>query len=355
VTAGALAVDAGTRPWSRRRVLASTWFPSVVAVVIAAGATALLLSFEGVGFGEGVRVLWEFAGSDAFSRRQWIQRSIPLALIAIGLIFPFRAGIWNVGAEGQFLLGAAGAAAVATKVSLPGPSSLAGMAVVGTAAGGVWAWIAGRLRADHGINEVVVTLMLNLVAYQLFVWALRVPLRDPGSPVPQTASFDDDSVLPKLPWVDVHAGLLVLAVLAVVAAVVLARSRLGLQLRAVGHNAAAAEALALPVGRLAVRSMVISGSVAGLAGMLEASGVHERALLGMSPGFGFTAVVVMLLGQRTVVGCLLGAALFGFLVVGADGLQTEFGVAPDLVTAVQAIAVLAVLGVSTLVARGGGA
>ena len=273
-------------------------------------------------------------------------RAVPLAFAGLAVAIAFRAGILNIGAEGQLLMGAAIAAAVAAVVgSLPAPVAIACILLAGAIAGGAWAAIAALLRQKFGVLEVISTIMLNFLAQYLVGWLVRGPLQEPTRVNPQSASLPDALHLPvMLDGTRLHVGVLLAIALAVGAWWWLRETAGGFRLRAVGANAAAAATTGqIKVGRTVVLAFIVSGALAGLAGSVEFTGVTYALYENFSPGYGFTAIAVALLARLNPVGVLATALLFGALEAGANAMQRDAGVPSVVVSVVEATLILLVV------------
>jgi simple sugar transport system permease protein len=273
-------------------------------------------------------------------------RATPLILTGLAVAIAFRAGVFNIGAEGQFIVGAAAATAAALAMhSLPAFILVPSMLVLGFGAGALWAWIAAILRARFHVLEVISTIMLNFVALHLVSYLVRGPLQEPTHIYPQTVTFVDAARLPRFgSTTRLHLGFLV-AVLACVAAWFVVRyTAAGFRLRAVGANPDAARSAGMiDAARATMRAFLISGALAGLAGAIEVSGVTYALYENISPGYGFTAIAVALLAQLNPLAVVGTGILFGALEAGATAMQRDAGVPSVVVSIVEALIILALL------------
>lgn len=273
-------------------------------------------------------------------------RATPLILTGLAVAIAFRAGVFNIGAEGQFIVGAAAATAAALAMhSLPAFILVPSMLVLGFGAGALWAWIAAVLRARFHVLEVISTIMLNFVALHLVSYLVRGPLQEPTHIYPQTVTFVDAARLPRFgSTTRLHLGFLV-AVLACVAAWFVVRyTAAGFRLRAVGANPDAARSAGMiDAARATMRAFLISGALAGLAGAIEVSGVTYALYENISPGYGFTAIAVALLAQLNPLAVVGTGILFGALEAGATAMQRDAGVPSVVVSIVEALIILALL------------
>lgn len=268
----------------------------------------------------------------------------PLVLIGLGLAIAFRARVWNIGAEGQLLMGALAGGAFAIYAPIGSRAVMIPAAcVVGAAAGGAWGSVVGFLRARWGVNEVISSLLLNYVALRTLEYTIRKPLRDPVGFQPVSQTLPDSARLPDVPGLRVHIGLLVGLGLIGVVAYVMRRTPFGFHIKMMGLNRDATEAAGVRTGRLITVVMVLSGAFAGLAGILQVMGPESRLTGNISPGFGFTAIIVALVARMRPVGVLLAAMLIGALTLGGDVIQRTQQVPRVLTIVIQALFVLLIL------------
>ncbi len=270
-------------------------------------------------------------------------RATPYVLAGSGVALCFRAGLANIGAEGQIALGGLAAAAIA--LMLPASGWTPGLALAaGALAGAAWSGLAGLLRVWRGVHEVLSTLLLNFIAALLVAEVLHGAMGEEGSGFPQSPLLDPAAWLPPLVrGFDVHAG----AVLAVLAAgmlqFVLWRTVPGFQWRLVGQSPAAARYAGVPVGWATVSVMAAAGGLAGVAGGVEVLGVHQRLIEGFSTGFGFAAVAIALVAAAEPLAVVPAGLFFAALETGAQAMQRATGVPSSLVLVIQGLTLLFVL------------
>jgi simple sugar transport system permease protein len=273
-------------------------------------------------------------------------RAVPLILAGLAVALAFRAGVLNVGAEGQLLAGAAAAASLGIAAGgRLGAAAPAALLLAAAAAGALWAAPPAWLRARFGALEVISTIMLNFVALHLVGFLVRGPLQEPLGIYPQSDLLPDAARLPSiLPGTRLHAGLLVALLAAAALWWLLARTAAGLRVRLVGANAdAAASAGLIDVPRVTTRAFLASGALAGLAGGVEVMGVTYALYENLSPGYGYTAIAVALLARLHPLGVIASAVLFGALEAGATAMQRDAGVPSTVAAVVEAAIVLAVV------------
>lgn len=290
-----------------------------------------------------------FAGSvgSLYAISETLTAATPLTLAALGIALGFKAGLFNIGAEGQIIMG--GVAAVIVGFSFPGlpvyihlPLAL----VAGALGGAAWASIAGWLRAVTGAHEVILTIMLNLTAMRLLTYLLRnPPIQNPERTDPISKSVLPSARLPDLlDWLDpslrVHAGIFLAVAAAGFVYWLLYRTTVGFELRASGANPDAAHYAGMRAGFVIVTAMALSGALAGLAGANQVLGVIGRVSPNFSSGIGFDAIAVALLGRSHPVGVLVAGLLFGALQAGGRQMQVSAGVSLDLISIIQALIII---------------
>lgn len=269
----------------------------------------------------------------------------PLIAAGLGVGLAFRAGLFNIGGQGQMLMAAAAAGYVATAWDLPFPLHLIAALVAGVVAGAIWAGIAGLLKARTGAHEVIVTIMLNHIAFYLLAWMLATQglLQAPGSNNPKTAPMAESAVLPLIlgPMYKLHLGFLLALIAVAITWWLLERSSLGFRFRAVGENPAAARTAGISVGRMYFTVMLIAGALVGLAGVSQVLGTEPKGFSGgIDAGIGFDAITVALLGRSRPLGILWAGLLFGAFKTGGFTMQASQGVPIEIVLVVQSLIVL---------------
>ena len=298
--------------------------------------------------------LWDGAFGGTRQLTETALKAIPLLLIGLGLSVAFRARVWNIGAEGQFFAGALGGSVVALYgAGLPAAVLVPALLLAGLAGGALWALIPALLRVKRGLSEIFTTLMLNYLAVLLVEYMARGPLRDPNGFLPQSARFVREARLPGLFGTRVHVGALLALLLIPLVALLVWRTPLGFRLRAIGANRSVARFAGIDVNAGIVFALLFSGALAGLAGIIEVSAVHGRLKSGISADYGFTAILVALLGRLHPVGVLLAALFFAALTIGASSMHTQTGLPVALANAIQAVVVLVVLAVDAFYRRRG--
>ncbi|GAA3653668.1 ABC transporter permease [Microbacterium marinilacus] len=269
----------------------------------------------------------------------------PLIAAGLGVALAFRIGMFNIGGRGQMLVAASAAGWVGFAVELPWGLHLLVALVAGVAAGALWGGIAGLLKARTGAHEVIVTIMLNYIAYYLVSWMLRTPglLQAPGSINPKTPAMQETAVLPALlgPQFKLHLGFVLVIAATVLVWWLLNRSSLGFRFRAVGENPSAARVAGIDVKRMYIVGMLLAGGLVGLAGVIEVLGTTTSGFTSaVDAGIGFDAITVALLGRSTPWGTFAAGLLFGALKAGSFTMKTAEQIPLEIVTVVQALIVL---------------
>ncbi len=315
---------------------------------VAAALVGLGLALAALGYapGEALAALLSGAVGSPAAWTATLLKSAPLLLTGLAVALCFRCGVWNIGAEGQLLVGALAATAVATRVAPGAPALLLlpGLLLAGVAAGALWGAIAGVLRASRGVSEVIATILLNFVALQLVALAVQGPLQEAAGAYPKSDPFPAPARLPA--FGRLHAGVLGACLAALALHGLVFRSALGFRMRAVGLAPRAARFAGIPAQRTAAWSLVIGGGLAGLAGACEVAGVTGQLYQELSAGSGYTAIAVALLARLHPLAVIPSALFFGALEAGAGAMQRVAAVPAVATQVVQALVILLSLGVS---------
>ncbi len=278
----------------------------------------------------------------------------PLIITGLAVAIAFRAGIWNIGADGQLIAGATAAA----WVGVAAPASIGWLAlplalIAAAVAGGVWAAIAAWLRSRFGVLEVISTIMLNFIATYGVSYLVRGPLQEPSHVYPQTSSIANGAHMPTLvSGTRLHWGFVIALALAVVTWWVMRYTAAGFRIRASGVNPFAARSAGLiDVRRVTTVAFIASGAIAGVAGAIEISGVTFALYENISPGYGYTAIAVALLAGLNPIGVVGTGILFGALETAAGTMQRNVGIPATTASVIEAIAILAVIAITQLRTR----
>jgi simple sugar transport system permease protein len=284
--------------------------------------------------------LWEGSLGSPNGRVSTLVQAAPLILAGLGVGLAFKAGLFNIGGEGQFLVGAI--SAIAVGVALEGSGAviaISGAVLAAMVGGAAWGFIPGFLKAFSGAHEVVTTIMLNFIAKYLIAYLIAGPLKLPLSPQPVTAPVSD-AALPILFGRDGHIGILIAFAAVPIIWFLLNKMTLGFEIRAVGANPDAARYAGMKPRRLIILTMSIAGLMAGLAGGLNVLGINHQMNASFSTTVGFTAITVSLLGRSNPIGIMFAALLFGMMSAGAQTMQTVADVPRELIALLQAIILL---------------
>jgi len=318
----------------------------VVAVVAAFGLCAIPLLVAGADVLRAYALILKGSLGSAFAISETLARATPIMLTGLAAAVAFRARLWNIGGEGQLYAGALAAVALGTgALDLPGYLLLPLILLGGALAGAALMLGPAILKTRLGVDEVVTTLLLNFVVLLFVGMMLEGPMQDPmGMGWPQSAPVLDQAVLPALVERGrVHAGLVLAVVLGVIVWFVVARTVWGFELRATGLNARAARFAGMPVERVLWRTAVISGALAGLAGVGEVIGLKGYLTQDLSPGYGYAGIVVAMLAQLHPLGVLLAALYVAAVFVGADSMGRALGISSYIANIIVATSLLTML------------
>lgn len=343
---------------AEKRTLASSQLSlTLISVLLGLIVGAIVLAVAGYNPAE---AYWSLL-QGIFGRPRYIARVIiqatPIIITGLSVSFAFRTGLFNIGAEGQFILGALTAAIVGYHIVLPPVIHVVVVFIFAMIAGGIWGGIAGFLKAKFGIHEVIVTIMLNWIALYLNNYftnlpALVRPESESTHKILMSARIDFFARLKANPeewrvfyranpWLadifraPVNLGILIAILLGILMWFVLYRSTLGYELRAVGHSRDAAEFGGINVPASMLKSMAIAGALAGLAGAIHVTGVSQDvSRLSVMEGYGFDGIAVALIGGSTSVGCILAGLLFGGLQYGGTSIQRDLGAPTEVISIV---------------------
>lgn len=325
------------------------------ALAIAAGlvlSLAVTLAVFGLPVGHSMALMAQGAFGDKLAITRTLVKTIPLTITAMGIIVAWRAGMYNIGGEGQFVSGGLAAAVLANWLipsSIPGWMGLTAMLIVSVVGGAAWGGLAGWLKTKRGVEVVISTILLNFVAIQLLAWVVAGPLKDPAGGVPLTLQLPDRVMLPKFdPQTDLHFGIFIAALAAVLTYAFLYFTRAGFRTRLVGEGERAARANRIDADRVKIGAMLISGGLCGLAGGVEYTGIAGQLGTSFAQGWGFLAIPVALLGGLHPFWVVLSALYFGALFAGSRNLAgfTEQGT--TIIYIIQAAAVLGLIAIGAL-------
>jgi ABC-type uncharacterized transport system permease subunit len=347
---------AAASAWKDPRRFLLSWVAlplSLVAALLLGAVMMLVLGANPIN-GYNAMIVGAFDGSYALGSTA--VQAAPLLLVAVGICVAFRANVFNIGGEGQLAMG--GLAGSATALALPHLPSIVLIPLVllaGAAGGAVWGAIPGAFKAYFNVNEILSTIMLNLVAVQVMNWLLAGPMVDKTQNstyglIPETRLLPRNSWLPIIvPNTQLHLGVLVAVLVSVGVWVLLYRTSFGFRLQAVGLSRDASRYAGMPVKRTMTLAMTISGAMCGIGGALLVFGsishrmVTDGSLTGFTGSDGFNGIVVALFGALNPLWSVISAFLFGGMIVGGDALQVATGVPADMVTALEGLVVVFVV------------
>ncbi len=273
-------------------------------------------------------------------------KACPLILTGLGCAVAYRTGFFNIGAEGQFYVGAMASTIVALNLSdSPGVLRIILSLAVGFLCGGIWALIAAILKAKFNISEIIVTIMLNYIAINFLGYAVRSFLMDPEGNVPQSAKIDSSVQLKNLiPSTRFHAGILIAFVCVLVIWFLMEKTTVGYELKAVGLNKRASACSGISVMKNIILSAFLSGGLSALAGGIEVLAIQKKLLEGISSSCGYTAVLIALVAFNNPIGVLAVAILYAAMQVGAGSMQRQLGVPSAIVNILIGVVVILILG-----------
>ena len=346
------------RPTVSRRLVLS-WAALPLSALAALLIGALLILAFGANPVDGYRDLFSGAFGGSYALASTAQKAVPLLLVAVGICIAVRASVWNIGGEGQIVMGAlASTAAVLALPGLPAYVLLPLVLVTAAAGGAFWAGIAGFFKAYFNVNEILSTIMLNLVAVQVMNYLLSGPMVNKAQSfsvtglIPQTKLLSRNAWLPAIvSGTQLNLGVVIAVAVAIAAYFLLWRTGFGFRLRAVGLSRDAAGYAGMSVKRTTLYAMLLSGACCGMGGAVLVFGsishrmVTDGSLTGFTGNDGFNGIVVALFGALNPLWCILSAYLFGGLLVGGTAMQGAIGVPTDLVTTIEGLVVVFVVSI----------
>ncbi len=330
----------------QRSVLLTAATP-ILAVLAALALSGILIAIAGAPVLTAYARILTSAFGSKLAATETLTRATPLILTGLAAAVAFRARLWNIGGEGQFYLGAIAVAAASSKLleSLPSLAQIPLLLVIGAAAGMVLLLIPLWLRLRFAVDEVVTTLLLNFVAVLVVSMLIDTVLKDPTAfGWPQSESVADAAMLPKLVAKSrLHIGLVIAVVLAIVIAFVQSRTVFGMQSRAAGLNPNAAHFAGVPLDRTLILVAMMSGGLAGLAGAIEVMGVKGYVTTDLSPGYGYSGIVVAMLAGLNPIGVICAALFTATMFVGSDGMSRSLGIPSYIADVTVALSLLTML------------
>jgi simple sugar transport system permease protein len=330
---------------------------AIASPLIAIGATLLTVAALFLLLGKSpAAALWVYfidPLTDAYSLQEIAVKATPLVIIAIGLSLCYLANVWNIGAEGQFLMGAVAGSWLAVKTNGldVGHWVLPAMLVLGALGGALYALIPAICRVKFGASEILTSLMLVYVAELFLDYLVRGPWRDPkGYNFPTTPDFDPVATVPILiEGSRLHAGALIALVAVVAATLLLGRTIKGFEIKVVGSAPRAARFAGFDADQLVLLTFLISGALAGLAGIIEVAGPVGNLRPNISPGYGFTAIIVAFLGRLNPIGILIAGSFLALTFIGGEQAQISMRIPLDLTKVFQGLLLFYVLACDSLI------
>ncbi|RUS46412.1 ABC transporter permease [Cohnella sp. AR92] len=302
----------------------SPWWMTIVSIVLALLTCAIFIAANGKNPWLVYEKMFRGAFATEFGITETLVKAIPLLLCGLGVAIAYRISVWNIGAEGQFVAGAIGASAVTIYFpDLPMIATIPLMLLFAIVAGGIWGALTALPKIYFQVNELITSLMLNYIGLLLLDYLVFDPWKDPkGFNFPGTPMFTDAQMLPVLGDTRLHLGLVFALVIVLLYWFTVKYTRWGYELRLIGANQDAAKNAGINIKKHILIVMIISGAVAGIAGMSEVSGVTHRLMYGISPGYGYTAIIVAWIAKLNPFGLVISSVLFGGLIVGGYSVQT---------------------------------
>jgi simple sugar transport system permease protein len=320
----------------------------VLSTILGMAASSVLLVIGHVPVLETYRTIFEGAFGSADAIQGSLVYAEPIAFTGMAAAIAFRARVWNIGGEGQMVMGALGASLIALKTSLPPPLMLLAVVSCGAFSAALWGLLAAVLKTWFCVNEVLSTLMLNYVAILWLQSLVYGPWRDPSGGWPYSSYFPQEALLPNVTN-ELDAGLLAAPVIAVILLGLIHLTRWGFKVSIIGHSHGSARYAAVSVRRVSLEVMMLSGAIAGLAGIQQVSGAAGRLYV-LTPGYGYLGVLVSWLAGQNPVIVLVMAVFYGILLQGGAALQIA-QIDPSLVRVIQASIIIFALAGLTLAAR----
>ena len=321
----------------------------VIALCLTVIVGGIIFALRGLNPFEALYVYFVEPLTDPWAREQLIAKAAPLVLIGAGLAVCYAANVWNIGAEGQFIVGALLAGMVPVFfTSWQTPEVMVAMLLLGIIGGMAWAAVPALLKNRFNTNEILTSLMLVYVAQFLFDWLVRGPWRDPqGFNFPKTVNFDGWQLLPR--WGDIHLGALFALVVAVVLFVMMARTLKGFELQVLGAAPRAGRFAGFSGPGAVMFCFLLSGALAGLAGASDVMGTSGQLQTPYSPNYGFVAIIVAFLGRLNPLGVIIAGLLLALSFIGGESVQVTLGISDKIAKVFQGILLFFLLACDTLI------
>lgn len=316
----------------------------IIAVLCALLATAMVMTMFGYNFIEIYAKMVEGSIGTAYRFKETINKTIPLIVLSLGISVAFKMKFWNIGAEGQFYMGAWASTYFALFYpNLPGFLLIPIMIIASIIVGGLWALIPAFLKYKLSTSETLVTLMMNYIAICLVSYFQHGPWKDPGAMgLPKIANFPQNAILPKI--FDVHMGWVIVVALVVIIYFIMKKTKLGYEISILGESEKTAKYIGMNIIKILVISILISGGLCGLAGMMQSSAIEKSLSDQMSGGMGFTAIIISWLARLSPPIIVIVAFLFAILIQGGAYLQTSLQISSAVAGILQGVILFFVLG-----------
>lgn len=321
----------------------------VIALCLTVIAGGIIFALRGLNPFEALYIYFVEPLTQRWALEQLIVKAAPLVLIGVGLAVCYSANVWNIGAEGQFIIGALMAGMVPVFfTSWQTPEVMVLMLALGVAGGMAWGAIPAVLRNRFGANEILTSLMLVYVAQYVFDWLVRGPWRDPqGFNFPKSVNFDGWQLLPT--WGDIHLGALFALVVAIVLFVMMSRTLKGFELQVIGAAPRAGRFAGFSGPRAVLFCFLLSGALAGLAGASDVMGQGGQLQTPYSPNYGFVAIIVAFLGRLNPLGVIVAGLLLALSFIGGESVQVSLGMSDKIAKVFQGILLFFLLACDTLI------
>ncbi len=330
---------------------AMAYLSPVIAIALTVVIGGIIFALRGLNPFEALFIYFIEPVTTLWSLEELAVKAAPLVLIGVGLAICFTANVWNIGAEGQLTAGALlGSAIPILFTGWQSPLTLVAMLVLGAVGGALFAAIPALLKNRFGANEILTSLMLVYVAQLLLDWLVRGPWRDPkGFNFPKSVTFEDWQLLPTFGDGRVHLGAVFAVIAALVLAVVMARTLKGFEVRVIGNAPRAGAFAGFSRNKMVLFCFLLSGGLAGLAGICEVAGPGGHLQPNVSPGYGFTAIIVAFLGRLNPVGVLFAGVLLGISYLGGEAAQVTLGISDKMAQVFQGMLLFFILACDTLI------
>jgi simple sugar transport system permease protein len=284
------------------------------------------------------------AVNSRFNFIETLVKAAPIAFTGLAVAVAFRAKFWNIGAEGQLLAGAMAAAFIGGRQGLPAWSLVPLMLICGMACGALWALLPAVLKTRYKVDDVVTTLLMNFIMFYIMMALVDGPWKDPLSGYPDSPDIRMDAEFPiLLTRSRLHLGVLLAFLAAPVVWFIMRRTTMGFDIRAVGENATASRYAGINIPVVITTTAVLSGALAGLAGVGEVGGIHFQVMAGLSPGYGYTGIVIAMLAQLNPLGVVPAAVFFAVVITGAEAMSRATGVPVFFSEVFQGVALICMI------------